>query len=149
MFNADEFLNSSVEGANATQVEPIPVGEYTAVIDSIKVRPWVSKKDPSLSGQTMDVTWVLDAPAVAEQLGRQKLTARQGIMLDFTDDGRLDMGKGRNVGLGRLREATNLNNPGQAFSPSMLMGQMAKVKVGHRVEKDQIFVEVESAVRLA
>lgn len=148
MFNAEDFLNATIEGANSTSAQPIPEGEYTAVIAEFKLRPWVKKDDPSVSGQALDVVWQLDAPNVAEELGRKELKAKQGIMLDFTDDGRLDMGKGRNVGLGRLREALDMNNPGQAFAISMIAGRMAKVKVKHRIDKGNIFAEVDSVARL-
>ena len=69
-------------------------------------------------------------------------------MLDLTDSGSMDMGKGRNVGLGRLREALNLNQPGQVFSFSMIPGRLAKVAVSHRIDGENIYAEVKSLARL-
>ena len=148
MFNPEQFLDQQFTEANDTKLVPVPVGEYTAIAGEVKCRQWQSKADPSKSGLTLDITWEIDDPAVKELLGRDKVTVRQGIMLDLTDSGSMDMGKGRNVGLGRLREALNLNQPGQAFSFSMIPGRLAKVSVTHRIDGENIFSEVKSVARL-
>lgn len=148
MFNPEQFLDQQFTEANDTKVIPVPVGEYTAIAGEVKCRQWQSKADPSKSGLTLDITWEIDDPAVKELLGRDKVTVRQGIMLDLTDSGSMDMGKGRNVGLGRLREALNLNQPGQAFSFSMIPGRLAKVAVTHRIDGENIYAEVKSLARL-
>lgn len=149
MFSPEQFLEMQVTEASSTETIPVPVGEYTALIGEVKVRPWQKKDDPSVAGLTLDVTWEIDSPEVKELLGRQKVTCRQGIMLELTESGTLDMGKGRNVQLGRLREAVDLNAPGVPFSFPMLPGRMAKVKVTHRVDGDQIFAEIRSVAKLA
>ena len=56
-----------------------------------------------------------------------KVIVAQDIMLDITDTGSLDMGKGRNVELNRLRAAVDLNVSG--FSFNQLDGRMARVTV--------------------
>jgi hypothetical protein len=119
------------------------------MVKEIKARPWTSRQDPSKSGMALDVTWSIDDAAVKEQLGRQEVTVKQGIMLDVTETGGLDMGKGKNVSLGRLREATNLNQPGQPFGFRMLEGRPAKVKVEHRIDGDNIYAEVKQVAKLA
>ena len=149
MFSPEQFLEMQVNEASSTETIPVPVGEYTALIGEVKVRPWQKKDDPSVAGLTLDVTWEIDSPEVKELLGRQKVTCRQGIMLELTESGTLDMGKGRNVQLGRLREAVDLNTPGVPFSFPMLPGRLAKVKVTHRVDGDQIFAEIRSVAKLA
>lgn len=148
MFNPEQFLDQQFTEANDTKLIPVPVGEYTAIAGEVKCRQWQSKADPSKSGLTLDITWEIDDSAVKELLGRDKVTVRQGIMLDLTDSGSMDMGKGRNVGLGRLREALNLNQPGQAFSFSMIPGRLAKVAVTHRIDGENIYAEVKSLARL-
>lgn len=144
MFDANAFLDMQVTETNDTKVIPVPVGEYTALISKIEVRPWQSKKDPSKSGLSLDVTCEIDDQAVKEFLGRDKITVRYSPMLDINDAGMLDMGKGKNIGLGRLREATDLNVPGQPFSFNMLMGRVLKVAVTHRIDGEDVFAEVKS-----
>ena len=148
MFNPDQFLDMTITDANSTQTVPVPVGEYTALVSDVKCRQWQSKSDPSKSGLTLDVTWEIDDAAVKQLLGREKVTVKQGIMLDLTESGGLDMGNGRNVGLGRLREALDLNRPGVGFSFSQLPGRLAKVAVSHRIDGENIYSEVKSVARV-
>ena len=148
MFSPEQFLDMQVTDSNDTKSIPVPVGEYTAVAEEIKCRQWQSKQDPSKSGLTLDITWSVDDAAVKELLGRDKVTVRQGIMLDITDSGGLDMGKGRNIGLGRLREALGLNTPGQPFCFSMIAGRVAKVNVSHRIDGENIYAEVKGVAKL-
>ena len=148
MFNPDQFLDMQIEGQNDTKIITVPAGEYTAMIEEVKVRQWQAKADPSKSGLTLDVQWSIDDASVKELLGRDKVTVKQGIMLDLTDAGGLDMGKGRNIGLGRLREALDLNQPGRPFSFTMLTGRVARVSVSHRIADDNIFAEVKQVARM-
>lgn len=148
MFNPDQFLEMQITDANSTSTVPVPVGEYNAVIEEVKCRQWQSKADPSKSGLTLDIIWNVDDSAVKELLGRDKVTVKQGIMLDLTEAGGLDMGKGRNVGLGRLREALDLNRPGEAFSFSRLPGRVAKIAISHRIDGENIYAEVKSVARV-
>jgi len=148
MFNPDQFLDMQVTEANSTESIPVPVGEYTAVIGEVKCRPWQKKDDPSVAGLALDLSWDIDDSAVKELLGRDKVKCKQGIMLDLTEAGGLDMGKGKNVGLGRLRDACDLNRAGEPFAFSMLVGRIAKVKVEHRVNGDQIFAEIKAVAKL-
>lgn len=149
MFSPEEFLNLEVNDANSTVSTPVPIGEYTAVISEIKPRPWKSKDDPTKQGMALDVTWEVDDANVKALLGRDKVTVRQGIMLDLNDLGGIDTGKGKNVSLGRLREACSLNEAGRAFSFSMLPGRVAKVSVSHRVNGDEVYAEVKAVAKLA
>lgn len=148
MFDVQSFLDASTTEANSTVSTPVPEGEFTAIVDKVDARTWTSKKDPSKSGVTLDITWLIDDQSVKEALGRDKVSVRQGIMLDLNEAGSgLDMGKGKNVQLGKLRQATGLNNPGQAFAFSMLTGRMAKVVVKQRVDEDdpeKIYSEVKA-----
>lgn len=141
-FDPNQFLDVQITEANDTKLVPVPVGEYTAVIDKVTTRAWQGKADPSKSGVTLEVIWDIDNADVKALLGRDKVSCKQGIMLDLTDSGTFDMGKGKNVGLGRLREALGMNTPGVPFSFSMLAGRVATVSVSHRVVDDAIYAEV-------
>ena len=69
-------------------------------------------------------------------------------MLDLTPSGSLDTSKGKNIGLGRLREAVGQNKPGQAFSFQNLPGLMAKITIKHRLVDDDTFAEVKGTAPL-
>lgn len=155
MFDPNQFLEVQLTEANDTVIRPVPEGEYTAIVDEITSRTWTSRKDSSKSGVTLELIWSLDSPEVAKELGRDKVTVKQGVMLDLTEAGGLDMGKGRNVGLGRLREAFDLNKPGVPFSPTQFVGRLAKVAVKHRLGEaadggePPIYAEVRAVARLS
>lgn len=148
-FDPNVLLDLTVDTANDTKVIPCPEGEFQGQIDSVKPRTWQSK-DGTTSGVTLDVTWEILDEGVKETCDREKVTVRQGIMLDMKADGALDMGKGKNVGLGRLREALNMNTPGVPFSFRNLVGQVAVVSVTHRAgDGDDIFPEIRSVAPLS
>lgn len=147
-FDPDQFLAQTVEQANDTKIVPCPAGEFMGYVKDFKARQWTSRKDPSNSGVALDITWSIDDQGVKQLLDREEVTVKQGIMLDMTEQGGLDMGKGKNVGLGRLREALGLNVPGQAFSFPMLSGRVAKLNVAHRVDGEDIYAEVKMVAKV-
>lgn len=148
-FDPANFLDATTTEAGSTTFTPVPEGEYTAVITGDpEIRQWTGKKDPTKSGLAADVTWSIDDPSVKQLLERDTVTVKQGIMLDLTDAGGLDMAKGRNVQLNRLREAVGLNKPGEPFSFRMLSGKVAKIQVKHRVEGEQVYAEVKAVAPL-
>lgn len=133
MFDAQSFLDMQVTETNSTKKTPCPIGDWQAIADKVDVRSWVKKDDPTVCGLALDIQWSIEDQSVKAALEKDKVIVKQGIMLDLTDTGGLDMGKGKNIGLGRLREAIGCNQPGQSFSFSMITGRMAKVKVSHRL----------------
>jgi hypothetical protein len=140
MFDPNTFLDMTVQESNSTVTTPVPIGEFIAVIEDVKAREWKKKDDPSVAGMALDVVWNIDDANVKQLLERDKVAIKQGIMLDLTPEGGLDMGKGKNVGLGRLREALDLNQ--------------AKVKVTHRIEQKpgeeaKIYAEVGAVAKIA
>lgn len=135
-FDPASLFEQTTTEVNDTKIIPIPEGEYLAVIEKAETSTWQSR-DGTKSGIRLDVHYLIDDEGAKAATGRDKLTVRQGIMLDLTEDGRgLDMGKGKNVGLGRLREATGLNVPGQPFAMAMIPGRLVKIKVTQRPGDD-------------
>ena len=133
MFDPNAFLDQVIEEVGSTEIIPIPAGEYMATIDKTEIAQWSKRDDPTISGLKLKVTWSLEDQAVRELLNREKVTVVQDIMLDMTDTGSLDMGKGRNVELNRLRAAIDLNVSG--FSFNQLDGRMARITVKHDPDK--------------
>lgn len=146
-FDPATFLDMQVTDAMSTASVPIPQGEYNAVVEKIETRAWKAK-DNSSSGIALDITWNIDDANVKALLARDKVTVRQGIMLDLNEQGGMDTGKGRNVSLGRLREALNLNKAGVPFSFRQLVGQVGKISVTQRPDGDQIYNDVKGVVKL-
>lgn len=135
-FDPDLFMQETVDGSNDTVYPTIPAGEYLGVIDDVKIRR--TEKDGKYFYPT-DVTWTLVNPPqkVLDDLGRDKATVRQSVFLDLTDSGSIDLGKGKNIQLGRLREALDLN--GSGFTLGKLKGAgPAKLQVSLKPDKDNV-----------
>lgn len=134
-FDADAFMNTQVTGENATKFEPVPQGDYQASI--VKLEPRTAGDKPVL-----EVTWQTTDARAVEATGMETPQIRQTIWLDMTEAGSLDLGRGKNVGLGKLRAALNQNQAGQPWQPGMMIGQSAMVKVTHRPYNGEIFAQV-------
>ena len=151
IFDPQTLLDATTDEAMSTTSQPCPVGEYPATIKELKLRQWQSPKDPSVAGIAVDIFWSVDDQQLLQALERKEIIVKQGLMLDTTANGTLDCGKGKNVGLGRLREAVNLNQPGRPFSLNQLAGRPAKISVAHRPDKQDpqiIYAEVKAVTAL-
>lgn len=142
MLNPDELLSSSVSGAMSTNLAPIPEGEFHAVITDVVLRDFTYRKgeNSGMTGYALDVSWEINDDQVREQLKRTP-TVRQSMILDLNGDS-LDLSEGRNVALGRLRKATNQNEPGKPWSPNMLKGAVAIIQTKQRMDGDTIYTDV-------
>lgn len=137
-FNPDTFLNTETSDSNATAYTPVPEGEFTASIKALKPRVLTDGR------AVLDITWIVDDEAVRQETGMAEPAVRQTLWLDITEFGGLDFGKGKNVGLGRLREAVGQNVSGKPWQPGMLVGQVATIKVGHSIDKrDNVTVQAD------
>ena len=128
-FNPDVFLNTETAESNATTYTPVPEGEFNASIKTIKTRVLTDGR------AVLDISWTVDDEDARTETGMAEPSVRQTIWLDTTESGGLDFGKGKNVGLGRLRDAVGQNQAGKPWAPGMLLGQVAKVKVSHSIDK--------------
>ena len=147
-FDPTAFLDQSISGTLDTKMLPCPEGEFIAVIDSVNPRPWNSK-DGAKAGVALDVLWAIDDAGVKSALGRDKILVKQGIMLDLDGTGqRLDVSKGKNINLGRLREALGMNDVSVPFSFNMLPGQAAKVKVTHRIDGEDVYADIKMVTKV-
>jgi len=147
MFDADALLSQETTESMDTEFVQVPNGEYLASIDDIKMRQQDSK-DPGQDPYTiMDVYWAIDDPAVSEVTGREKNVVRQSVFLDISASGGLDGGKGKNVDLGRLREAVNQNTG--AWAPAMLLGQVATIRTEQAIFNGKTYVNVKGVAKAA
>lgn len=136
-FDMDQFMNSSSEGPGSTTITPVPVGEYFATIDENVKAETYSRKDGS-TGLRLALTFNIidnDGSIKAAMDGRDpKLT--HSYFVDTTPQMTLDMSKGKNVQLNRLREALSQNGEG-AWNVSMLRNAgPLKISVKHEPRRD-------------
>lgn len=132
IFNPDFILQGQSSDAMSTRTIPLPADLYLAQIMELTPRNVQGVKDPTKFYQFLDVKLEIKlSPAAQAELGRETAIRNYSVSLDLTPQGNLDYGKGKNVGLGRLREAVGQNVPGQPWSPMMLKGQVIKVLIKH------------------
>lgn len=149
-FNADTFLNQTVSGPMSTSVTPCPEGEFKAIIDDGD--KWIT-----FAGGTSDKgEWnkvsilfnILDE-GVRAQLKRDKVFVPMQSFLDVTDSGTMDTSEGKNVKIGRLRDAAD-----QMADNNWNIGKLKGkgpfiVKVSQRADKDDPSIKYAEIVRVA
>lgn len=148
-FDPSSFLDATIDTPTEKR-PPLPVGDYTATIGEIAVRPWQGKKDPTKSGIAYDIPLTIEVPAdvqAALGISVSTLSLKDSIMLDLTDNGTIDNSPGKNRRLRVYREAADLNKPGDVFSARKLTGVVIKVKIGHDLWEGQPIEKVEGVAR--
>ncbi len=149
MFDASEFLNQTVEGSLDTRIEPLPEGDYRAVIDDVDAKQGEKDGNP---WTLLLVKWLItDEEALSAANREGKVWVNQSMMLDLNDDGHLDTSEQKNVRLGKLRDALSQND-GSPWSFGMLQGQAAMLRVGPRPDKNDpevIYNDVKAVVPLS
>ena len=130
-FDPETFLTTEIVGEMETRYTPIPDGEYSSTIDEIAIRVIDNDSGRSI---LLDVTHLIHDEELAENMGMERLTVRQGIWLDVSDNGAVELGPNKNVKLARLREAVGQNSGGP-WNFNMLKGAGPLfVTVGHKVD---------------
>jgi hypothetical protein len=137
-FNAEQFMQTEVQGELETDFTPIPEAEYRAVIKEVL-------PDTTANGSNLlKVIWIIDDQSVRDLIGLDEPTAPQTIWLDINEAGGLEFGKNKNIGLGKLRDALG-QNTGAPWSPTHLIGRPATVQVKHRMGSEGgVFAEVKA-----
>lgn len=143
IFDPVQFAEQVVTEQMDTKLIPVPVGTYNMLLEKYTVRQNQGKQDPTKVYVSLDITWEVLDEGVKSQLSRDKVTVPQSIMLDI-ENGRIAVGAGKNVGLGKLRQALGLNVPGEPFSLGMIAGRMAKGTVYHDPYNGEIYSKVKS-----
>lgn len=148
VFDPASLLDMQVTGANDTKLVQVAPGEYTALVKDVKPRS-VNSRDGE-QRVVLDVTWTIDDEGQRTATGLREPSVRQGIFLDMLAGGGLDMGRGKNVGLGKLRAALGMNDPSQPFSFRGMIGRPARVQISSRTDdKGDIYADVKSVAPLA
>lgn len=130
VFDPQTFASQTFTESNDTTSVPVPQGEWLGDITKSEIVTW-SSKDGTKAGLKCVLTINLTDPGVKEVTGRDTNSVRYDMMLDLTPEGGLDFGKGKNVNLGRAREACGINKKGQPFNFDMFAGRPVRARVKH------------------
>ncbi len=135
MFDAEDLMGQESEEMS-TVVDQCPEGEWEGQIGKPVPRQFAGVKDPSKTFTVLDIPYTVTDPVALEGMDRESIFVRQSMFLDLTPEGKLDTGDGKNVKLGRLREAIDLNSEG--FKLGDLEGHIATVKVKQKPDNDGV-----------
>lgn len=147
-FNADAFLNQTVEAVMDTFRVPFPAGDHDDLqIKEVKINSGVNTK-----GQNVGKTWaqielklVSTDPNVRDEMkveGDQDAAVFYREFLDLDDNGNLDVRSGKNIKLGKIRKAVGQNTE-EAWSLINLRGAMIGARVKHKLnESGDAYAEV-------
>lgn len=148
-FNPDQFLSTVYDQAGSTKPVAIPEGTYPGVCKKVNVR---AVKSQDGDQQILDLTFELTDTdgRIQAETGREKNYARYSAWLDITPEGNLDMGKGMNVGLNRVRDAFGMNKDGQPWNANMFLGQACLCQVVQRADKEtgDLYSDIKSVTSL-
>lgn len=144
---AQNLLNSALD-ANDTKAAPLPVGETIAQIcEAPEIKTGVSgsgSKNPGTPWARLNVKLKITDKEYLSQsdafADRDEAYITHGIMLEMAD-GRIAAGPGKNVRLGKFREAAGVNGKPLAD----LQGQYVRVMIAqkpHHAEPDVTVAEV-------
>lgn len=130
-FDADSFLNQSVEGALDTKYPVVPADKYVAQVDKVSTSDGIISKGENAGKKwvSLNLHWNVMDEELKREMERDKVVVVQRIFLDLNDDDTIAVGKGKNVKLGQVRDAMGQNDPSQPWSPNFLIGQMAEIDV--------------------
>lgn len=139
-FDPSSFMEQSIDAQLDTIVKQCPEGEYRAIIDDFDAEKAFRTFTSQKNGQDYTVfspPFVIQDDAVASELGRDKIVVfHKGMFIDTDSSGGLDTSSGKNVDLGKLRDAVGQNKPG-AWNFGMLKGAgPVMVRVIHESDKD-------------
>lgn len=137
-FNADSFLQQTVEAKLDTKRIPHPEGDWdTGQIVDLKIKDGTSKE----SGRAWVRLQVAIANTDPQVHADMKLPEDQQPkvyweeFLDLTEDGTLDVSEGKNIKLGKLRQACGQNSD-EEWSIGDLKGAVVGFRVKHSFNTD-------------
>jgi len=124
-----------------------PEGDFNLMLDSrnLDVTKWftsgIAQKGQNAGNEyvTFEIPMEILDDKVRQALNQDHVYSRYKGFLDFAPDGSLDFSEGKNVKIGRLREALNQNDPNVPWDPSQLAlasGTIFKGHLKHTPNKD-------------
>jgi hypothetical protein len=138
-FDPDVFMQQTVDNPMDTVIRQCPEGEFPAMIDDFeaaKAFRTFDKKEGDGTFTVFSPPFVIQDEAVKAELERDKVVVyHKGMFVDIGPDGGLDTAKGKNVDIGRLREAVGQNAPGNWGFGQLKGAGPVMVKVVHEPDK--------------
>jgi len=130
------FLSQKVNAALSTKRIAVPAGEYPARVSKVDYRQMPNKQKPGEHFHIYEVTFAIDDENAKAVTGLNEPTVRKSIFLELGPDGLLDTSKGKNVDLGRFREAIGQNDPDKEWGFEDPVGAVCVIQVVNEPSAD-------------
>lgn len=142
-FDPNTFMQQTVDAPMATEYELCPEGEFQAMIGNFDSESLFSSgtyNDKKTGEEKEWVRWrlpfVIQDPTVLAKMERESVTVPADDFLDLKN-GLPDTGKGKNVLLGKIRDAVKQNQAGWNFQMLQGAGPLL-VRVKHVTGNDDV-----------
>jgi hypothetical protein len=157
LFDPNTVADIEVTGAMETKRVPIPVGRYNFQVSKLTIKEgtiddgdrkgekwWAFELDCEMQAGSKTST----GESIEELTGIPQPHSRyQGFLDRDQKTGVLELGPGRNVDLGKIREAVGLNGSATPFKMKMLVGQVFNGEIVHRANPKspgEFFAEIKN-----
>lgn len=154
-FDPSVFLGATLTEAN-TRRPPVPGGSVLkGVLGEPKFRQVEGKQEKNLGViyTFLEVPIKFDltqTPGLADQIGQNEVSLQWSTGVDLLPNGQgFDMAKGKNNGLRILREALDLNVPGQPFNIMMIVGRSVLCTIKNDPYLDTVQDKVGSIAKIS
>lgn len=150
LFDASSFLSTPLAEASATKRDPLPIGETYGQISKVDMVNGVAgpqAENPGKPWFKLNVVFDLQDPEYLSRAKRERASITYGLMLDVTDAGTIALGPNVNIRLGKLREATGVNQPGRALMD--MVGQVCRLSIGNRPDPKDPSIVYDDVVAVA
>jgi hypothetical protein len=149
-FDPQAFLDAQITEPSVKR-PPLPAGsDFIGTIGEPIPGTWQSKKDSTKSGIKVDLPIVIDPsehPSLDPAVYSTPIQLKLSVMLDTTPSGAIDNSPGKNGLMRRLREALDMNKPGQPFSWRAVEGRRIRVKIKHRDYEGEQYDDIDSIAK--
>jgi hypothetical protein len=149
VFDANTFMETTVRAELSTKFPVIPEGEYLLQCKDIKLRQVEFKKIDG-SGVAIEVYWEVLDDGVKAATKMEHPQCRQSFLLDLmegSDPPQLDLSEGRNIRLGQILAACNLNSK-KGWNLASIKNQTVGGRVKHRENPDDAEAPFSEVVRV-
>jgi hypothetical protein len=141
-FDPMMFLQSTIDTA-FTKRPPLPPGDYIAKIRDFNEKTVKSGDREDGSGKWYSLSLQLEVdlgpyPEAKQICQVDSVILFPMLFIDLTPAGTFDSGKDKNRNLRMYRDALGQNVGGQRWSPSMMQGQLLRVKVDQEPYQGEI-----------
>jgi hypothetical protein len=133
-FDADAFMETTLDAPLSTEQVLVPVGKYPATLNKIwEPRKVTFEQDGQMvSKVALDLSWAINDKNVWDVVGQAHPFVRQTVWINLDSEGRIDVAKGKNRQLAKLMQATGR----EAGRPLKTMeGSEAYVTVAHKPDR--------------